>query len=121
MNKWIPTLRRLTRLWSAVVIALGLFIFIAHIFETPEVPLDPYPWWENLMPISLMIAIGGLAVSWRWEAIGGVITLVFCLVNVLLYLATGREQVGAVMLITLPVFLPGLLFLLYARATSRPD
>lgn len=118
-NKWINTLRKLTRVWSAVVIVLGLIIFIGHIIDTPDITIEPYPWWEVLMPISMMVAIAGLGVSWRWEATGGVITLAFCLVNLLLYIATGREQLGAVMLITLPVFLPGLLFLLFAWQTRE--
>jgi hypothetical protein len=113
-SKWIPTLRKIARIWSVAVFILGVLIFIAEISNLRSAPLRDYPWWENLMPISLLLAIAGLAVAWRREALGGGMAIGFCLLNLLLYLATGREQVGAVLLIMLPVVLPGVVFLVCA-------
>lgn len=116
-RKWMPILRKITRIWSVVMIILGVLIFIAEIFETRSMALDPYPWWENLMPASMFLAILCLGVAWRWEALGGAMAIGLCLFTLILYLATGRDQVFAVLLITLPVLVPGLLFLLCAWRT----
>jgi len=117
-KKWNLVIRKIARIWSVVMIVLGVLIFIAHIFEDQSLELEPYPWWENLMPISMFIAILCLGLAWRWEVIGGALAVVFCLVNLLLYIATGREEVFAVLLITLPVLIPGLLFLIVSRRTN---
>ncbi len=118
-NKWVPALRKITRIWSVVIIILGVLIFIAEIFEARSMELDPYPWWENLMPAAMIFAILCLGLAWRWEAIGGSLAIGFCLVNLLLYIATGRDQFFAVLLITLPVLIPGLLFLLCSWRTTK--
>ena len=110
-NKWISISRKITRIWSAVLIILGVLIFIAEIFAAQDLPLEPYPWWENLMPLSIFLAILCLGLAWRWEALGGALALFFCVVNLLLYLATGRDQFFTVLLITLPVFIPAILYL----------
>ena len=118
-DRWISILRKIARIWSVVMIVLGALIFIAEIFEAQSAELEPYPWWENLMPASMFLAILCLGLAWRWEVIGGALAIVFCLVNMLLYIATGRGQVFAVLLITLPVFIPGLFFLICAWRTKR--
>jgi hypothetical protein len=117
--KWITILRKITRIWSGVIIALGILIFIGEIIESQTMELDPYPWWENLMPAAMFLAVVGLAAGWKWEGIGGAMAVGFALVNVLIYLATGRERVGAVILIMLPVVIPGLLFLVCWRGSRN--
>lgn len=110
-NKWISILRKITRIWSVVLIILGVLIFIAEIFDTSSNIFEPYPWWENLMPLSIFLAILCLGLAWRWEALGGVLALFFFSVNLLLYLATGRDRFFAVLVITLPVLIPAVLYI----------
>ena len=116
--KWIAILRKIARIWSGVIIVLGILIFIAEIFEAQTVELDPYPWWENLMPAALFLAVVGLAAAWKWEGIGGAMAVGFALFNLLIYMASGREEVGAVILIILPVVIPGLMFLACWRGSK---
>ena len=116
MNEnWIRILRRTARIWSGVFIAFGVLMFIGEIIESQSMDLEPYPWFENLIPVTLGLAVVGLAVAWKYEGIGGGMAIGFAVVNLLLYIATGRTRVGAVILILLPVVLPGLLFLICWR------
>ena len=114
-QKWTRVLRKIARIWSGVIISLGILMFIAEIIESQTMELDPYPWFENLIPVTLGLAVVGLALAWKYEAIGGGMAVGFSLVNLLLYIATGRERVGAVALILTPVVIPGILFLICWR------
>ena len=116
-SRRITILRKITRLWSGVIIALGILVFIGEIIESQTIELDPYPWWENLMPAAMFLAVVGLAVAWKWEGIGGAMAVGFALTNLLVYQATGRDRVWAVILIMLPVLIPGLLFLICWRGS----
>jgi hypothetical protein len=119
-EKLIIVLRKIARIWSGVIIALGVLVFLAELFESQNIELEPYPWWENLMPAALFLAVVGLAVAWKWEEIGGSMTIGFALVNLLLYIATGRDRVWAVVVIMLPVVLPAFLFLTCYWGSTRP-
>ncbi|MCJ7701897.1 MAG: hypothetical protein MUO62_09960 [Anaerolineales bacterium] len=117
--KWINPLRKTARIWSVVIIGLGVLVFIAEIFEASTAELDPYPWFENLIPLTLFLSVLGLALAWRYEGIGAAVTLGAALANLLLYIATGRTQVGVVALVLAPIVLPGLLFLVCWWASGR--
>jgi hypothetical protein len=86
-------------------------MLVSEIIESQSAELEPYPWFENLIPLTLGLAVVGLAVAWKYEGIGGGMAVGFVVVNLLLYLATGRTRVGAVAIILTPVVLPGFLFL----------
>ena len=112
-DKWIKTLRKIARIWSGVVIGLGILIFIAEIIEAKTMELAPYPWFENLIPASLFLGVLGLAIAWKREGIGGAMAVGFAVTSLLIYIATGRTKVGVVALILSPIALPGTLFLIY--------
>ena len=118
-EKWTRILRKIARIWSGVIISLGILMFIAEIIESQTMVLDPYPWFENLIPVTLGLAVVGLALAWKYEGIGGGMAVGFSLVNLLLYIATGRERVGAVALILTPVVIPGILFLICWRRSRE--
>jgi hypothetical protein len=115
----ITILRKIARIWSVVIIGLGVLLFLAEIFEAQTAELEPYPWFENLIPVTLFLSVVGLAVAWKWEGIGGGMAVGFAVVNILVYLATGRSRVAAVALVLAPVVLPGLLFLTCWRASKQ--
>jgi len=110
-DKTTGTIRRITKIWSAIIIALGVLVFIMEIFEAVSTELGPYPFYENLIPLTLFTGVVGLALAWRWEALGGAITVISVATNFGTYLATGREAVSAVALILAPILIPGVLFL----------
>jgi len=118
-EKSTRSLRKIARLWSGVIISLGILMFIAEIIESQTMELDPYPWFENLIPVTLGLAVVGLALAWKYEGIGGAAAVGFSVVNLLLYIATGRTRVGAVAIILTPVVVPGILFLICWRRSRE--
>jgi hypothetical protein len=81
------------------------------IIEAFTTELEPYPFYENLIPFTLFTAVFGLIISWRWEGVGGAITVISVLMNLGVYLLTGRTAVAAVIIILTPILIPGILFL----------
>ena len=107
-------LRIIARIWSLVIIAIGMLILAGEVYGAvtgTQIESPPYPWWENLIPLTLGISILGLAIAWRWEGIGAAVNIGFVALNLVLYILTGRGEVVTVMLILAPVVIPGLMFL----------
>ncbi len=117
------TIRKIARIWSLVIFALGSIIFIGEIvsaFLNPGVTGD-YPWFENLIPFTLILGVIGLALAWRWEAFGSILSIVCMIANYLMYIAFGGQGRGllVVPLILLPVLIPGILFLISWLRTEQ--
>lgn len=125
MDRTTRILRRIARIWSIVIIALGLVIFVGEVSGSllSETGLEsPYPWWENLIPLAAFIAILGLAVAFRWEAAGAILTILMLVFSLALYIATGRTRVLQVALILSPILIPALLFLVcWARGKDMGE
>jgi len=117
-------IRKIARIWSIVIIALTLFILIAEIIGT-FVPVqsmnEPYPWYENLIPLSLVLSVVGLAIAWRWEGFGSVLCVFFVIATYVMYLAFVRSDRGIyiVPIILLPILIPGILFLVSWLRSDR--
>ena len=45
-------IRRVARIWSIIIIGLGILIFIMEIIESSTIELEPYPFYENLIPFT---------------------------------------------------------------------
>jgi hypothetical protein len=115
-------LRRIARIWSAIVIAFTLFMAVTHIFmpET-EGEVEGYPPIENLLPVVMTLSVLGLAVAFRWEGVGGAINVGLFLVHYGLFWAIRGEPFP---LRAMPIFfaavVPGVLFLVcWWRTRSR--
>jgi hypothetical protein len=108
--------RRIARTWSVVIIILGTFVIILEFLEAWMNPglIGTYPWYENLIPITLFLAVIGLALAWRWEVFGSVLCIICIVANYVMYIAFGGSGRGiyVVPLILLPVLIPGILFLI---------
>lgn len=72
--------------------------------------------WSSLrgMPLFIVLAMAtvGILIAWRWEMIGGAIA-VFCAIAIsaLVYLGSGRGVILAALMISVPFFIAGVLFL----------
>ena len=108
-DRTTTNIRRVARIWSIIVLAIGIFIFGTHIFEptTGDIPLI-----ETLQPIALFIGIIGLALAWRWECLGGAAAIGFAVLTPILYLAGGGGRPAIPFMLALSVIIPGALFLI---------
>ena len=78
-------LRRIARIWGAVLAALMLLVLIGYLgnwVTTGDV--DPhavadYPAIENMPPLFSLLSVLGLAIAWRREGLGAAVALVFSL------------------------------------------
>lgn len=104
-------IRQMARVFSALIILLTILIAAGHIFGDEPV-VEDYPPIENLMPIILGLSVVGLAVAWRWEGIGGTLTLVFFLAHLGLFWAVRGEFFPlGVLAVFLPIPITALMFL----------
>jgi hypothetical protein len=81
----IKRMRWIARIWGSLIIALTLFILIGYVWNWITTgKMDPhaienYPPIENLPPLFELFSVLGLGVAWRWEGLGGAISLAFSL------------------------------------------
>ena len=117
------TIRKTARIWSLVIFVLATIIFIAEIFGAWLNPgvTENYPWYENLIPLTLFLGVIGLILALRWEAFGSILAIVCVIANYIMYIAFGGEGRGlfVVPLILLPILIPGVLFLISWLRTER--
>ena len=121
-HQLIKWLRWIARLWSIPLILYALMMFIGYGWSWLTTGVaDPYavedvPPLEALSPILLFASVIGLAIAWRWERIGTLISLVFVLAT-LVVLIIQRPLTGDLSramipyLLTLIITIPGVLFL----------
>lgn len=114
-SRSIKITRRIARIWGGVIIVLGSLMFIGEIIEGVTTQLDPYPWFENIIPFTMFTSVVGLAIAYRREGLGGAITVISLLINFGVYLLTGRGAVLFVLLLLTPIMIPGLLYLVCWR------
>jgi len=111
-------LRRIARVWSLVIVAIGVVIFVGEIVEwmsRDPAAVQPYPWYENLMPLGMVTAVLGLVIAWRWEIVGSVITIVSVLVVLVVFYGVigGRGRAPwIVLVIMMPLLIPGVMYLI---------
>jgi hypothetical protein len=118
-TNWI---RLIARIWSLPIIVYALIMLVGYSWNwaTTGVP-DPYavedhPAMEALPPVLLFLSVLGLGIAWRWERLGGMISIVFVvatLVSLLVQGPNGRDfpRSAVPYLLTLVVAVPGILFL----------
>ena len=119
-TRWI---RRIARIWSSPIIIYSLIMLAGYawnwvtIGKADPYAVDGYPLVEALPPILMFVSVAGLAVAWRWERLGGAITLVFLIATFILLLVQRpntqdfpRFAIPYCMLAVIAI--PGILFLL---------
>ena len=88
-TKWI---RWIARIWSFPIIVYSLIMLTGYAWNLVTIgTADPYtvegyPLIEALPPILMFLSVLGLGIAWRYERLGGTITLVFLFAVLLLLL-----------------------------------
>ena len=88
-TKWI---RWIARIWSFPIIVYSLIMLTGYAWNLVTIgKADPYavegyPLIEALPPILMFLSVLGLGIAWRYESLGGTITLVFLFALLLLLL-----------------------------------
>jgi hypothetical protein len=126
ITKWI---RWIARIWSAPIIAYALMMVIGYTVNwvttgvADPYAVEDYPFIENLPPIFMFLAILGLGIAWRWEKLGGIINLLFCLATLPILIIhwpitqDPRYIVPYILLVI--VAFPGILFLISWRRSRK--
>jgi hypothetical protein len=80
-------MRWIARIWGGLVFVIALFIFVGYASNwvttgtADPYAAEDYPPIENLPPLMMLLGALGSAIAWRWEGLGGAITLVSQLVT----------------------------------------
>ena len=78
--------RKVARIWSLVLIIFVLFILGGYAWSwlttgtADPHEVENYPPIENIPPLFELLAVLGLAIAWRWEKVGGFITIASSLI-----------------------------------------
>ena len=112
-------IRWIARIWAALMVAFMLFMFITHIVDDGIGPLFDLSFRDTLMMVAMIGSVIGLGLAWKWERLGGWMTvggmLAFYLFD---YFFSGDFPRGPVFLI---IAFPGILFLILAYAGKKTD
>ncbi len=115
-------IRWIARIWSFPIIVYSLIMLTGYtwnwvtIGKTDPYAVEGYPLIEALPPILMFLSILGLVIAWRYERLGGSITLVF-LFAVLTLLLIQRPinhdfyRSAIPFLMSMVIAIPGILFL----------
>jgi hypothetical protein len=101
--------------WTARILALlavGLFVFFAVDLGARVFPT--LSWGPQGIPlmIVLAVALAGVVVAWRWELIGGIMTVAGVAgIMALVCVGSGTDMLFCAFLFTLPLLVAGALYL----------
>ena len=101
--------------WTARILALlavGLFVFFAIDFGARVFP--ELNWGPQGIPLLIVVgvALAGVIVAWRWELVGGIMTVAGVAgIMALVCLGSGTDMLFCAFLFTLPLLVAGALYL----------
>ena len=123
-------IRWIARIWSFPIIVYSLIMLTGYTWNWMTIgTADPYavegyPLIEALPPILMFLSVLGLGIAWRYEGLGGAITLIF-LFAVLLLLLIQRPinhdfyRSAIPYLMSMVIAIPGILFLVCWRRSRK--
>jgi hypothetical protein len=126
-TKWT---RWVARIWSIPILIFALIMFVGYTWSWITTGVaDPHavedvPLVDALPPILMFLSALGLGVAWRWERLGGAITVVSLLavlVLLLIQMPITRDFPWSAVpyLMALIIAIPGVLFLVYWRRSRQ--
>ena len=111
-RSWVRVTRWVARVWSLGPI---LFVLAEILFpHTEEGVSEPWTTWVTLSVV--FISVVGLAIAWRWERLGGWISIDALAVFLVLFLITVERSFPAVLIFMVGIGVPAALFLISAYA-----
>lgn len=114
-RKWVLVTRWLARIWSLVPIAWSLAeVLFPHVEEGVTITLEE---WVSLALVG--ISVIGLALAWRWERLGGWISLAALAVFLGAFMITVERNFPAWLIFLFGIGTPAVLFLISGYA-KRP-
>lgn len=72
----LPVVRWGARILSVAILLFWGWFLIAHLFGEEGRPSRPPVWQDYVGLTALVVSLVGLAIAWKWELAGGVMTLV---------------------------------------------
>jgi hypothetical protein len=111
-RRWVLVTRWVARIWSLgpILFALAEILF-PHAEEGVEVPLMDW------LALSLaFISVIGLALAWRWERLGGWLSLATLVVFTILFTINVERIFPAVLFFMFGIGIPAVLFLITSYA-----
>lgn len=113
---WVKITRWVARIWSLGPI---LFALVEVLFPHADENV-PVPWTDWLMLGLLFLSVFGLAMAWRWERLGGWVSLISLAVLTILFLINVERSFPAVLIFLVGIGVPAVLFLTsYYASTDR--
>ena len=115
-RRWVTVARWVARIWSLVPIAWALAeVLSPHGGEVVSVT------WQEWATLTLLgISVVGLAVAWRWEQLGGWISLAALAVFMVVFLLTVERNFPAWLIFLVAIGTPAVLFLVCGYASKTP-
>ena len=109
-RKWVPVVRWVARIWSLAPI---LFFLAEIIFPHSEEGVAIQ--WVEWVSLGLVAtSVVGLALAWRWERLGGWISLGTLSVFLVVFLITNERAFPAFVILLAGIGVPAVLFLVSA-------
>jgi len=108
----LKIIRWVARIWTIPVVILAL---VAVLTPGLNVNADPNQWLSSFFLVMWGIAVLGLVIGWRWELLGGLITIVTLVMRDTLYIIMGGTWVENILFVWLPLVPPAILFLIAWR------
>ena len=115
-KRWVVVARWTARVWSLVPILWSLAeVLFPHTDPGAQV------FWYEWLALSIMgVAVLGLALAWRWERLGGWLSLSAMIVFTPVFILTVERWFPTLFILLGAVGLPAALFLLAGYAGQKP-
>lgn len=129
-HRKLKRLLLIARIWSGIVIAIGLMIFGSYAYNyfktgvADPYAIDDYPFIENIPPFLMLISVFGLILAWKWKLLGGSIVIVSCIVNYIIFLihwplTENIRYLFAPYGTNLIILIPAIMFVVYWRKLRK--
>jgi len=115
-SRSVKYIRKAARIWSMLI----FLITLTRIFTPDPYATEPVPASDWFLLSLWGVAISGLLIAWRWELIGGIITIASMLLRELFWVIIKGGWQADCLIFCLFVVPPAILFLAAWKLESKP-